>query len=562
MPTVSSLTPVPPASGAQPSLPEGIVPEVSLTLDARLCVLDASPGVRQLLGLQRPLVLGRPLEEAGADRELIVIAGARAGSKLPHRAMIVRTGLDGRTRHLLVQVAPVGAGRVERLVLVSDATRQVRIEDELLAAMRVVDRIAEGLLLVDASTWRVRQANAPAMVMLGLDGAELPGLYFERLARRMQAEDGSSPAPATLGALAAPTEYRYLRPDGVAVPIEVRVERLGLGRRDVVALLLRDVGERLRATDQLRTISSRCDITFTQAATGLAHVTLEGRWARVNPRLAALLGYSEDELLALSVEAVTHPDDVDDDAIVRRRMLDGELPYATREKRYLRKDGTIAWVSVTSSPARSEDGALSHFIAIVQDIGERKRAEERIRHLASHDVLTGLPNRAGLHEHLGLALDVARRTGRRLALAFVDMDKLKAINDTFGHEEGDRALVRFARALQRGVRSGDLVARLGGDEFVVVLGDVSGPVDIEAMLRRTLFHMARPAAEDGAAASCSIGISIFPDDGHDARALIRNADLAMYRAKQRGGNGYAFFAGDPADVHPLPQQQATPDATP
>jgi diguanylate cyclase (GGDEF)-like protein/PAS domain S-box-containing protein len=568
MPTVSpSLALVPLPSAVRPrepeSQPEGTVPDASLTLDARLCVLDASPGVRRLLGLPRPLAPGRPLADAGADRELLVIAGARAGTNLPHRAMIVRSGLDGRTRHLLVQVAPVGGKRAERLVLISDATRQVRIEDELLAASRVIDRITEGVLLIDPATWQVRQANAAAIVMLGLDSAELPGLCIERLARRLRTEDGTTPAPSALGELTVPTEYHYLRPDGVAVPIEVRVDRLGLARRDVLAVLVRDVGDRLCATDQLRAMSSRCDITFAQAATGLAHVTLDGRWARVNPRLAAILGYTEDELLALSVEAVTHPDDVGADAIVRRRMRDGELPCATREKRYLRKDGATAWVSVTSSPARSGDGTLSHFIAIVQDIGERKRAEERIRHLASHDVLTGLPNRAGLHEHLELTLEVARRTRRRLAVAFVDMDKLKAINDTLGHEEGDRALVRFARALQRAVRSGDLVARLGGDEFVVVLGDVSGQIDIEAMLRRTLFHLARPAPEDGTAASCSIGISIFPDDGGDARTLIRNADLAMYRAKQRGGSGYAFFADDPADVQPLShQQQATLDATP
>jgi diguanylate cyclase (GGDEF)-like protein len=159
-------------------------------------------------------------------------------------------------------------------------------------------------------------------------------------------------------------------------------------------------------------------------------------------------------------------------------------------------------------------------------------------------VLTGLPNRAGLHEHLEQALDAARRNRRRLGVVFLDMDKLKTINDTLGHEEGDRALVRFARHLQQVVRSGDLVARLGGDEFVVVLGDIGARADINATLQRTLFTPAQPDAPPGAgaSASCSIGISIFPDDGQDARTLIRNADLAMYRAKQRGGGSYEFFS--------------------
>jgi diguanylate cyclase (GGDEF)-like protein len=161
-------------------------------------------------------------------------------------------------------------------------------------------------------------------------------------------------------------------------------------------------------------------------------------------------------------------------------------------------------------------------------------------------VLTGLPNRAGLHEHLEQALDTARRGRRRLGVVFLDMDKLKTINDTLGHEEGDRALVRFARHLQQIVRSGDLVARLGGDEFVVVLGDVATRADIDATLQRTLLTLARPDAPPraGMTASCSIGISVFPDDGQDARTLIRNADLAMYRAKQRGGGSHEFFSPD------------------
>jgi diguanylate cyclase (GGDEF)-like protein len=250
----------------------------------------------------------------------------------------------------------------------------------------------------------------------------------------------------------------------------------------------------------------------------------------------------------MPVDALTHPQDrdADADADVRERMLDGELPYATREKRYLRKDGEPVWVSVTSSVARDEQGNPSHFLAMIEDIGERKRADERIRHLATHDALTGLPNRAGLHEHLEQALGAARRNRCRLGVVFLDMDKLKAINDTLGHAEGDRALVGFARHLQRLVRSSDLVARLGGDEFVVVLGDVATRADINATLQRTLFALPQPDALPGAGASvsCSIGISIFPDDGQDAPALLRNADLAMVRAKQRGGGSYEFFSPD------------------
>jgi diguanylate cyclase (GGDEF)-like protein/PAS domain S-box-containing protein len=518
--------------------------EASLMLDHRLRVLDASAGVQRLLGFTMPPQRGRSLAEACDDREFL--AAAAADTPAPHRTMLVRAGLDGDVRHLLVQVVPLGPSPSDRLVLISDATRQVQLEDELMAATRVLDGIADGVLLVDTADWRVRQANAPALVLLGLDSADLPGLCFERLRRRLRAENGAQPAAEDLAVLAEAAEYRYQRPDGAMLALELRVERLRLTRREVLALTFRDIGERIRAAAELRAASSRCGITFNQAATGLAHVTLDGRWARINRKLAAILGYTEAELLSMSVCAVTHPHDRDADVLARERMLDGELPYSTREKRYLRKDGETVWVSVTNSLVRDEQGNPSHFIAMIEDIGERKRADERIRHLATHDVLTGLPNRVGLHEHLEHALDAARRSGRQLGVVFLDMDKLKTINDTLGHEAGDRALVRFARHLQQVVRSGDLVARLGGDEFVVVLGDVAARADIDATLQRTLFTLPQADAEPGAgvAASCSVGISLFPDDGQDARTLIRNADLAMYRAKQRGGGSYEFFSTD------------------
>jgi len=522
----------------------GALLEASVTLDHKLRVLDASPGVQRLMGFSRPLEPGRPLADTCEDREFLALAAG--GIAAPQRAMLVRAGLDADVRHVLVQVMPLGPAPSGRLVLISDATRQVQLEDDLMAATRVLDRIAEGVLLVDTADWRVRQANAPALVILGLDSADLPGLRFAHLHRRLRAENGSQPGAGELAALAEPAEFRYQRPDGAWLAVEVRVEHLRLARREVLAVVFRDIGERIRAAAELRAASSRCGITFSQAATGLAHVTLDGRWAKANRKLGAILGYTEAELLTMSVDAVTHPQDRDADAAARERMLDGELPYSTREKRYLRKDGEPAWVSVTSSLARDEQGNPSHFIAMIEDIGERKRADERIRHLATHDVLTGLPNRAGLHEHLEQALDAARHGQRRLGVVFLDMDKLKTINDTFGHEEGDRALVRFARHLQRVVRSSDLVARLGGDEFVVVLGDVATRADIHATLQRTLLAAPQPEAGPGAGApaSCSIGISIFPDDGQDAPTLLRNADLAMYRAKHRGGGSHEFFSPD------------------
>ncbi|MCS0630330.1 diguanylate cyclase [Telluria mixta] len=413
------------------------------------------------------------------------------------------------------------------------AGRLARLEDEIATARAALDGIAEGVVVVDAKNWRVRQINAPALVMLDLDGA-LPGIGFDAICRRLRTEDGSTPTPAAL--LLAPPEdgaYHYVRANGIEVPVALRATRARVAGRDLLVVALRDASARMRTASELGAASTRCGITFNQAAIGLAHVSLDGRWRRVNARLAAFVGYTEAELLAMTVQQTTHPDDSGNDAIAYRRLLDGEIPYTTREKRYVGKDGAPVWVSVNSSLARDADGTPQYFIAMVEDITERKRAERRIRYLATHDAMTGLPNRAGLQPHLDGALRAARASGLRVGVAFVDMDKLKQINDTGGHEAGDLALVDLARQLRAQVRGEDLVARIGGDEFVIVLSDVATRADIAAILDRVV--------RAPAAAACSIGVSVFPDDGEDARTLIRHADTAMYRAKHAGGAGYAFF---------------------
>jgi diguanylate cyclase (GGDEF)-like protein/PAS domain S-box-containing protein len=432
--------------------------------------------------------------------------------------------------------------------------RSPQLEDELAIARAALDATAEGIVVVDTRSWRIRQINAPALVMLDLDSAEVPKIGFNAICRCMRAEDGTSPSAASLlGAVPFSAEYRYVPEHGEPVPVELRASGLRLAGRDLLVLALRDISERVRTASELSAASARCGVTFSQAAIGLAHVTLDGRWSNVNARLAAIVGYPEAELPGMPLDRMTHPDDLASDAVARQRLLDGELSYSTREKRYIRKDGVPVWVSVHNSLARDAHGVPLYFIAMVEDITERKRSEKRIRHLASHDALTGLPNRLGLQDHLDRTLQSARSTGLQVGVVFVDMDKLKQINDTLGHEEGDAALMKLAQELQRQVRGDDLVARIGGDEFVIVLSDIASRADIVTILDRILFTPASPSDRTGAsyAAACSIGVSVFPQDGGDSRTLIRHADQAMYQAKQGGGARYAFYseerrAGTPA----------------
>ncbi len=212
-----------------------------------------------------------------------------------------------------------------------------------------------------------------------------------------------------------------------------------------------------------------------------------------------------------------------------------------------RRNGDVypKWMSINA--VRDPDtGRLSHYVAIFSDITERKENEARIEHLAYHDPLTALPNRYALQARLVQSLADARRNGEGVAVMFIDLDRFKTINDSLGHDVGDQLLIAVSRRIRAALRETDTVARLGGDEFVIVVPGISAPEDAARVAEKIIDHIGKPIALAGHAlhTSPSIGISLFPGDGEDTDTLMKNADTAMYFAKQHGRNAYHFFAAD------------------
>jgi diguanylate cyclase (GGDEF)-like protein/PAS domain S-box-containing protein len=214
------------------------------------------------------------------------------------------------------------------------------------------------------------------------------------------------------------------------------------------------------------------------------------------------------------------------------------------EWQHIRRDGTAfaAEVSLNAIELRGE-----HYLqAIVRDVTERMQAQQRLQHQAHHDALTGLPNRALFIERLNHALTRARRNKRPLAVLFLDLDRFKNINDTLGHDTGDSALYVTSERLRSCVRDGDTVARLGGDEFTVLLEDIAEPDDVADIAQKILDSLSCPFEVEGRefVMTTSIGISLCPSDGEDSLKLLRNADTAMYRAKDQGRNKYQFYSSE------------------
>jgi diguanylate cyclase (GGDEF)-like protein len=233
-----------------------------------------------------------------------------------------------------------------------------------------------------------------------------------------------------------------------------------------------------------------------------------------------------------------------------RSMLDTILsgtPIAL-ESRHRRRDGSIFPVEMRIGPIRIN--GQHRLLSLVRDITERRQMQDQLHHLAYHDALTDLPNRAMFNRHLGNALVQARRDGGQLALLFIDLDRFKNINDTLGHDVGDRLLQEMARRLTGSLRASDLVARLGGDEFVVLLEEINGPDQVTPVARQILAALVREFDLEGQLVhvTASIGISMYPGDGEDEFSLMKHADVAMYRAKYGGKNNFQYYSAQ-TDSH-------------
>jgi diguanylate cyclase (GGDEF)-like protein len=209
-----------------------------------------------------------------------------------------------------------------------------------------------------------------------------------------------------------------------------------------------------------------------------------------------------------------------------------------------RRDGSVIWISENARVVRTPDGRALYYEGTVEDITERKRYQAELEFQATHDALTGLPNRGLLEDRLRQAIGYAHRNGSLVAVAFIDLDRFKVINDSLGHGSGDDVLMRVSRRIRGALREIDTVARQGGDEFVVVLAEQPTVESVVAVVERIIEQVAQPVTIDGRElyVTCSVGIALYPNDGGDVTTLLRNADAAMFSAKERGRNSFQFYA--------------------
>ena len=409
---------------------------------------------------------------------------------------------------------------------------------------------------------QLRKARADAAVVLPPDGGEA-GIITERDLIRVIADGGALPACVDLIAsrplvcineddslLSARNllEERHIRHVGVK---DGKGKLTGLlSFSDILSSLqyeyVQRLDEALRERDEAL-LRSRKDLYLARkvieaSLDGIMICNPQGLIEFVNPAFTQLTGYSFEEVFGRNpnlLKSGRH-----DEAFYHRLWgaldRDGVWQGEVWNKR---KNGEIYPEWLTINVIRDDTGQISQYAAVFSDITERKKAEERIKNLAYFDVLTGMPNRRLFTDRLQVAMANAHRHGQRLAIMFLDLDLFKRINDTLGHGVGDMVLVETSKRLGQCVREGDTVARLGGDEFVILLPEVDHVEDAAKLAERVISHVKAPFVidEHELYVTTSVGIAVYPEDGQTVEQLIKNADTAMYRAKDLGRNAYQLY---------------------
>ena len=285
---------------------------------------------------------------------------------------------------------------------------------------------------------------------------------------------------------------------------------------------------------------------FNYTAIGMAVLSADGRLLWVNRSLCMFLDYSESELLGSSLTSITRPEDLEIADAALRSMLEQQKDLLQLEVRHQRRDGEQVWALWNVARYQDPSDERIYLLLQLQDITERRQSEEKLRHDAFHDPLTGLPNRALFADHVKLTIARAKRApSRHFAILFCDLDRFKVINDSLGHMVGDQLLAEVARRLEKCLREGDTVARVGGDEFTILLEDLNDEAEAEEVANRIQEEISSPILLDGREVYTTMSIGLVTGNGdsesRDPEDLLRDADTAMYRAKSLGKARHIIF---------------------
>ena len=516
-------------------------------------ILDFNEGFTRLLGYRREQVLGEADVDLGiwatsADRERIMQTLQNEREVIDYETILKHS--DGTLVHVEISLRHIEIDNDPCIMMIGrDITRRISAEAALVETEEKFEKVfsesPDGIVILRNADGTITDINNALLHRSGYSREEIVGhsIYETQVFLGSDELQETTAELATQGRLAN-RSINFVTKSGELVPSLVSATVLELSGEACAMVIVKDISK-LRTTEKrLRHSEARFRGTFENAPIGIMLVDMQGQIFQANHTAASLLGYDEQPMGGLLLSNLIPAED--------RGFLQEHLSSVARrgatinraEQRMICHNGLEIWTNFNIVVQQNSDGDPEYFIVQIADVTDLKRSQERMEQLAFYDTLTSLANRRLFHERLDQAIERCARSAKTSALLYLDLDNFKRVNDTLGHQIGDNLLREVGSRLEQSVRSSDTVARTGGDEFTILLNDISGPADAGSVAQKILNHLRESIDVLGhpLVVTTSIGITILPSDGVDPNDLMRNADLAMYQAKERGRNNFQFYS--------------------
>lgn len=521
-------------------------PLAMIVLDTDYRVRLWNPAAESLFGWRQEEVLGRVLPNIPQEgQELSEFKRLMEDVKRGNASVIQR--VRGRKKNgdfldVSISLAPLrneGGQTIGVTGIIADITEHKQTED---LYKTLANSSHAGVYVVEKGKFRFINRNAAAYAgytaeeMLGMDSIGIVHPDDRNAAR-------GNASLMLKGKRSAPYEFRIVTKDGqtrwimeTITPIHYKGKRAILGNS-------MDVTERRETEQILRENEERYRTIIENIEDGYYEVDLKGNFIFFNDACTAIFGYEKDEMFGMNYRKMADVEIAGKVFEFFHRVYTTGKPEKRVEWEAIKKDGDRAHVEASISLIRNAEGESTGFRGIVHDITQRKKTEQVIAHLAYHDALTGLPNRILFKDRLSVAIAQSKRSRLKFALLMLDLDQFKDINDTLGHSVGDRLLRSAGERLSGILRKVDTIARMGGDEFLVLLEDMAREENASSIAQKILRIFQKPFILDQheRVVTTSIGIAVYPGDGNDEDTLMKNVDVALYRAKREGRNRYRRY---------------------
>jgi diguanylate cyclase (GGDEF)-like protein/PAS domain S-box-containing protein len=524
--------------------------------DASGRFLGCNRAFEDYIGLPREKIIGRTVSDVAPDdvaqRSMVFDQAALDQPGAQAYESNVIHAKDGARHDVLINKATFfdPAGEIAGIVgVLVDITERKKLEADTRESnerLRAVIYATPLAIVARDLKAKVRMWNPAAERMFGWKEEEVLGTRTSIVPPHLRDQVDAMRSRAEAGETIAIEETQRLHRDGHVIDVSVSIAPIygGDGKVNGTMVNIADITRRKQAEAALRESESHLRLAMDSAQMGMWYWECDTDRFTYSEGLNVLFGRPADSLHTdyRMLQERLHPDDRELFAATMRHAVKKGSDFQV-DYRVVWPDGSIHWIANRAQVHRGAGGRALRVVGVAMNITERKIAEQRIEHMAHHDALTGLPNRVLLRDRIQQAIAQAHRNGTQLAVLFVDLDHFKTINDSLGHQLGDRLLQSVASRILVCVREGDTVSRVGGDEFVIVIPGLGSAADASPVASKILDVLATAFHLHGndLHVAASIGISLYPADGADAETLMRHADTAMYHAKDSGRANFQFF---------------------